>query len=287
MNKFHQAVAAITGAGSGIGQALAIELAKRGCHLALSDVNAENLQHTADLLKSYSIKVTTQTVDVSQLEQVQDWAAQTQQQHGKINYIFNNAGVTLGASLEGLSYDKFEWVMNINFWGVVYGSKEFLPYLKQSDFGHIVNISSLFGLIAQPSQGAYNASKFAVRGFTEALRQELKIQKSNVSVTSVHPGGIKTNIAKSAAMDDSLSSLGINPQGAKQSFDSKLTMSPKDAALAILDAVEHDQARVLVGNDAKILDIVQRIAPSHYQNVLSKGLKLAQKIKALKKKNKA
>ena len=181
MKDFNNKVAAITGAGSGIGQQLAVLLAKAGCHLSLSDVNAAGLQATQQLLQAYPVKVTSQIVDVAQREQVAAWAQQTVQDHGKVNLIFNNAGVALGSTVEGMDYADLEWLMGINFWGVVYGTKEFLPLLKQAGEGHIINISSLFGLTSQPTQSAYNASKFAVRGFTEALRQELDMQKCCVS----------------------------------------------------------------------------------------------------------
>lgn len=176
--------------------------------------------------------------------------------------------MALASTVEGMSYDEMEWIFDINFWGVVYGTKEFLPYLKQSGEGHIINISSLFGLTAQPSQSAYNATKFAVRGFTESLRQELNIQNNGVSVTCVHPGGIRTNIANSARMNDSIRSLGMNPAKASRAFNKVLKTPPEVAAKIILDAVRKNKARILIGNDAKILDMIQRITPTHYSNAL-------------------
>jgi len=199
MKSFDQKVAAITGAGSGIGRSLAVKLARQGCHLSLSDVNEKGLAETTALCQAYGVKVTSEKVDVAKLDQMQAWAARTAKDHGKVNLIFNNAGVALGSTVEGMSYEELEWLMGINFWGVVYGIKEFMPHLKASGDGHIINISSIFGLGSQPSQGAYNASKFAVRGYTEALRQELDLQQCGVSATCVHPGGIKTNIAKARA----------------------------------------------------------------------------------------
>ncbi len=189
MKNFKNKVAAITGAGSGIGQQLAILLAKQGCHLSLSDINEKGLQQTVELLKPYSnITVTTKKLDVSDREAVKQWAQETVQDHGSVNLIFNNAGVALGSTVEGATYEDLEWIVGINFWGVVYGTKEFLPFIKQTQDGHIINISSLFGLTAQPTQSGYNATKFAVRGFTESLRQELDIEKSGVSSLCVHPG---------------------------------------------------------------------------------------------------
>ncbi|CAI3155756.1 Putative oxidoreductase SadH [Acinetobacter calcoaceticus] len=266
MKNFKNKVAAITGAGSGIGQQLAILLAKQGCHLSLSDINEKGLQQTVELLKPYStITVTTKKLDVSDREAVKQWAQETVQDHGSVNLIFNNAGVALGSTVEGATYEDLEWIVGINFWGVVYGTKEFLPFIKQTQDGHIINISSLFGLTAQPTQSAYNATKFAVRGFTESLRQELDIEKSGVSSLCVHPGGIRTNIAKSAKMSDSLNSLGMDPTKSIQNFDKLLRTPPEEAARQILQAVLKNKRRLLIGSDAKILDVFQRVFPTGYQ----------------------
>ncbi|MBE2164410.1 SDR family NAD(P)-dependent oxidoreductase [Acinetobacter oleivorans] len=266
MKNFKNKVAAITGAGSGIGQQLAILLAKQGCHLSLSDINEKGLQQTVELLKPYShITVTTKKLDVSDREAVKQWAQETVQDHGSVNLIFNNAGVALGSTVEGATYEDLEWIVGINFWGVVYGTKEFLPFIKQTQDGHIINISSLFGLTAQPTQSGYNATKFAVRGFTESLRQELDIEKSGVSSLCVHPGGIRTNIAKSAKMSDSLNSLGMDPTKSIQNFDKLLRTPPEEAARQILQAVLKNKRRLLIGSDAKILDAFQRLFPTGYQ----------------------
>ncbi|MDS7934210.1 SDR family NAD(P)-dependent oxidoreductase [Acinetobacter sp. V91_7] len=266
MKNFKNKVAAITGAGSGIGQQLAILLAKQGCHLSLSDINEKGLQQTVELLKPYStITVTTKKLDVSDREAVKLWAQETMQDHGSVNLIFNNAGVALGSTVEGATYEDLEWIVGINFWGVVYGTKEFLPFIKQTQDGHIINISSLFGLTAQPTQSAYNATKFAVRGFTESLRQELDIEKSGVSSLCVHPGGIRTNIAKSAKMSDSLNNLGMDPTKSIQNFDKLLRTPPEEAARQILQAVLKNKRRLLIGSDAKILDAFQRVFPTGYQ----------------------
>ncbi len=283
MKNFKGKVAAITGAGSGIGQQLAVLLAKEGANLSLSDVSEAGLAATVELVKPFKINVTTQKVDVSDQAQVAAWAKATVKEHGQVNLIFNNAGVAMGSTVEGMSYKDLEWMMDINFWGVVYGTKEFLPLLKQSGDGHIINISSLFGLTAQPTQSAYNASKFAVRGFTESLRQELDMQKSGVSSTCVHPGGIRTNIAKSARMNDNLSTLGMNAQKSIKDFDKMLRILPEEAARQILNAVRHNQRRLLIGNDAKILDLMQRIMPQGYQKIFGTVTKLQARLGASKK----
>ena len=276
MKNFKNKVAAITGAGSGIGQQLAVLLAKQGCHLSLSDVNEQGLAATVDLVKASNVRVTTQKLDVSDLAAMKAWAAQTVKDHGSVNMIFNNAGVALGTTVEGASYEELEWIVNINFWGVVYGTKEFLPYIKQSGEGHIINISSLFGLTAQPTQSAYNATKFAVRGFTESLRQELDIENCGVSALCVHPGGIRTNIANAAKMNDSLKSLGMNPQKSAQSFNKLLRCPPEEAARQIIAAVQKDKRRLLIGNDAKAIDLIQRLLPTGYQKLTAMATKFGQ-----------
>lgn len=269
MKSFKNKVAAVTGAGSGIGQALAIALAKQGCHLALSDISEAGLDKTVELLAPYTIKVTTQKVDVAKRDEVATWAKAVVDEHGQVNLIFNNAGVAIGSTAEGVSYEDLEWLIGINFWGVVYGTKEFLPYLKQSGDGHIINISSMFGLTAQPTQSAYNASKFAVRGFTESLRQELDLQNAGVSATCVHPGGIRTNIAKAARMNNSVQSLGMDPLKSQDAFDKLLRTPADDAAQQILEAVRKDRRRLLIGADAKAVDVIQRILPQGYQKIFA------------------
>lgn len=269
MKSFKNKVAAVTGAGSGIGQAIAIALAKQGCHLALSDFSETRLAKTVELLAPYSVKVTTQKVDVAKRDEVATWAKAVVDEHGQVNLIFNNAGVAIGSTAEGVSYEDLEWLIGINFWGVVYGTKEFLPYLKQSGDGHIINISSMFGLTAQPTQSAYNASKFAVRGFTESLRQELDMQNAGVSATCVHPGGIRTNIAKAARMNNSVQSLGMDPLKSQDAFDKLLRTPADDAAQQILEAVRKDRRRLLIGADAKAVDVIQRILPQGYQKIFA------------------
>jgi len=265
MKSFVGKVAAITGAGSGIGQATAIALAKEGCHLAISDISQKSLEDTVELLAGYSVKVSTHVVDVSDRKAVYQYADDVVAAHGKVNMIMNNAGVGLGETVEKMSYEDFEWLMNINFWGVVYGTKAFLPHLKQTGEGHIINISSIFGIIGVPTQSAYNAAKFAVRGFTESLREELEIERCGVSATSVHPGGVKTNIAKNSRMGDL--DMG-SKEDISELFDKIAMTTPESAARIILTGVRKNRRRVLVGADAAVMDTAQRLIPTGYQRVL-------------------
>ena len=252
MKDFTGRVAAVTGAGSGIGQALAIELAGRGAHLALADIDESGLAETVARCEGSSVKVTSRRLDVADRDAVYAWAQQVVDDHRTVNLIVNNAGVGLGATVEGMSYDDFEWLMNINFWGVVYGTKAFLPFLKAAGEGHVVNISSVFGLVSFPSQAAYNAAKFGVRGFTDALRIELDIEQCGVSCTTVHPGGIKTNIARNARIDPSVE--GFATGDSADEFDKVARTSPEKAARQILKAVERNRRRTLIGPDAKVFD---------------------------------
>jgi len=256
-------VAAITGAGSGIGRALAIALAGRGCRLALSDIDEIGLDRTAELARA---DATTTRVDVADRSAVERWAEATASTYGTVNLIFNNAGVALGAPVSSMAYDDFHWLMDINFWGVVHGTTAFLPHLAASGAGHVVNISSVFGLMGIPTQSAYNAAKFAVRGFTEALRIELDQAANGVTATAVHPGGIKTDIVRNGRFD--------GPHADRDElvaqFDKQARTTPERAAAVILRAVEKDKRRVMVGADAHVFDIVARLPPGLYQRLIGR-----------------
>ncbi len=270
MKTFNGKVAAITGAASGIGRALALELARRGSHLAISDVDARGMEGTAAAARALGVRVTATTVDVADRSQVHAWADQAAREYGTVNLVINNAGVAHSATIEATEYDDFEWIMAINFWGVVYGTKAFLPHLKASGEGHIVNISSIFGLFAQPGMSTYNASKFAVRGYTESLRQELDLMRCGVSATCVHPGGIKTNIARSSRISGSIEGfLVADGAKARQDFEKLFITRPEGAARAILSGVRRNARRVLIGPDARAADGMQRLLPSAYQRLVS------------------
>lgn len=276
MKSFKYKVAAITGAGSGIGRALALALSEQGCHVALSDIDEKGLLETVNLIHS-GVNVTHHIVDVSKREAVYDWAEQIVADHGQVNMIFNNAGVALGDTVENISYEDFEWLMNINFWGVVYGTKAFLPHLEASGDGHIINISSLFGLVGMPTQSAYNAAKFAVRGFTESLQEELSVAGSCVHAISVHPGGIKTNIARNSRVGvvsmNGDQELDHNKEYFAERFDQIARTSPKSAASTILKGIRKNKLRVLIGPDALVMDGMQRLLPESYQKLVVFGAK--------------
>jgi len=270
MRNFKGKVAAITGAASGMGRSLAVELARRGCELALSDRNAEGLQQTAQMCAAHAVKVTTQTLDVADRAAVFAWARSTDEAHGKINLIFNNAGVAHTASASTASIEDFEWIMGINFWGVVHGTQAFLPYLRASGEGHVINLSSLFGLMAMPTQSTYNATKFAVRGYTEALRMELELEGVPVSATAIHPGGVATNIVNASRIDQQIvASTGQDEETHRRRANKLINVtSPDAAALQILAGVERNARRVLVGKDAWVMDKLVRVMGSAYQTLV-------------------
>jgi NAD(P)-dependent dehydrogenase (short-subunit alcohol dehydrogenase family) len=278
VKSFSNKVAAITGAASGMGRSLAINLAKQGCHVAISDVDEKGLAETARLAGLHGVKVTSKRVDVAKREEVYAWADEVVADHGKCNLVFNNAGVGYAATVDGCEYPDAEWMVGINFWGVVYGTKAFLPHLRASGEGHVVNTSSLFGLVAFPGQSTYNATKFAVRGFTEALRIELDMTRAPVSATSVHPGGIKTNIARTARMNKSVLELGVKAEDLETrhvQIEKHFRVTADDAADIILRGVQRNARRVLVGTDARIFDLVQRLVPSSYQWLVIKAARFA------------
>lgn len=275
MKSYKDKVAAITGAASGMGRTLAVELARRGCHLALSDVNDAELVRTADLASQHGVRVTLRKLDVADRAAMFAWADEVVRDHGRVNLVFNNAGVSLTVPVEHAKISDFEWIMGINFWGVVHGTQAFLPHLRASGDGHIVNTSSLFGLMAIPTQGTYNATKFAVRGFTEALRMELEMEGACVSATCVHPGGIATNIAMAGKVDPAMEKLtGATVEQHKRRANKMIsTTTAESAALQILTAVERNARRVLVGPDARFLDKIVRLLGSSYQALVIRQMR--------------
>jgi butyryl-CoA dehydrogenase len=275
MQQFSGKVAAITGAGSGIGRGLAMELATRGTSLALSDVDDAGLADTVRLIEQSTgahapVKVSGAHVDVADREAVEAWATDVVDEFGRVNLIFNNAGVALSANVGAMTYDNFRWLIDINFWGVVHGTLAFLPHLKASGDGHIVNISSVFGLLGIPSQSAYNAAKFAVRGFTDALRTELDIDDYGVSATTIHPGGIRTNIARNARFEFADHEDAVDVEQAALAFEKFTRTTPQKAAQLIIGAVEKNKRRALIGPDAHLFDAAARLSPRASQWALGK-----------------
>ncbi len=262
MKGFAGKVAAVTGAGSGIGQALALELGRSGASVAISDVDTEGLAHTEAQLEAIGAPVKADRLDVTEREAFLLYADAVKEHFGKVNQIYNNAGIAFTGDVEVSLFKDIERVMDVDFWGVVNGTKAFLPHLIASGDGHVVNVSSVFGLFSVASQAAYNSAKFAVRGFTEALRQEMILAGHPVAVTTVHPGGIKTAIARNAAAAE-----GLDPDKLAKSFDRVARTSPERAARIILEAVCKKRARVLVGADAKVLDVIVRLTGSGYQRL--------------------
>lgn len=244
-----------------------------GCPLALADIDEQGLVETVAQCRQYKVKTIGTILSVADRKAVYEWASATQQTFGKVNVIINNAGVSLAGTAEDVGYEDFEWLMNVNFWGVVYGTKAFLPYLKQSGEGHIVNVSSLFGIIAFPLSCAYNASKFAVRGFTESLRLQLDIEKVPVKATCVYPGGVATNIVRSGRMARNESWGLIDRHHFGEEFKTRMRTTPQKAAADIVNAICTDRSRVLIGADAKVFDAVQRILPIHYQGIVARLVK--------------
>jgi len=263
MQGFAGKVAVVTGAGSGIGQALAVELARSGARVAISDVDLEGLAQTEEQLKRIGAPVKADRLDVTEREAFLAYADAVNEHYGKVNQIYNNAGIAFTGDIEVSQFKDIERVMDVDFWGVVNGTKAFLPHVIASGDGHVINVSSVFGLFSVPGQAAYNAAKFAVRGFTEALRQEMVLARHPVAVTTVHPGGIQTAIARNATAAE-----GLDRDELAKLFDKRLARtSPQRAAQVILDAVRKKKARVLVGTDAKVMDLMVRLAGPYYQQL--------------------
>lgn len=258
-------VAVVTGAASGIGRALAQQLSTAGSALAIADISEKGLAETAASLAGKGT-VSTHVLDVANEAAVRDFAADVTSRHGRVTLLINNAGVALIGTFEEISLEDLRWLMDINFWGVVYGVKYFLPVLKQQARAQIVNLSSVFGIIAPVGQSAYSASKFAVRGFTEVLRHEL--EGTSVFVSCVHPGGIHTPIAKSARLGANASPQ--RKQDAVDFFEKVTPTTPEQAAARILQGVEKKEPRILIGRDARQIDIVQRLRPASYWKVMAK-----------------
>ena len=268
MKTLDRKVVVVTGAGSGIGRALALDVARRGGILAISDWDEVGLVETARLVRELTGQdPRADKVDVRDRAAVREHAEAVVAEHGRVNVVVNNAGVALHGDFEEVDYADFEWVMDVDFWGVVHGTKEFLPHLIASGDGHVVNVSSLFGLLGMPGQTAYNSAKFAVRGFTEALRTEMLVAGHPVAVTCVHPGGIRTGIARNARVTRSHDQA----QVAKH-FDTRLArMTPERAAHVIVEGVLAGKPRVVVGADAKLLDAFVRVVGPRYQRVVARA----------------
>ncbi|MEU1963038.1 SDR family NAD(P)-dependent oxidoreductase [Nocardia sp. NPDC019304] len=260
---FKNKVCVITGAGSGIGRALAVNLARRGAKLALSDIDVDGLAETVRRCEQLGAEVKSDRLNVVEREAVILYADAVKAHFGTVHQVYNNAGIAHHGEVVRSEYKDFERVMDVDFWGVVNGTKAFLPMVIESGDGHIVNVSSLFGLIAIPGQSAYNAAKFAVRGFTESLRQEMLVARHPVKVTCVHPGGIKTAVARNATYAE-----GIDAKSAASMFDRKLAIhTPEMAAQTIIEGVRKGQGRVLIGWEAKLLDLFVRVTASGYQRI--------------------
>lgn len=254
--------AVITGAGSGIGRALALQLNREGCRLHLADVNSETLAATLAALRRPDIAADGEGLDVADRDAVQAWADRIVAREGHVDIVVNNAGVALAATVEEGRHEDVQWLMGVNFWGVVHGTTAFLPLLRRAPAGHLVNVSSVFGLIGVPTQSAYNAAKFAVRGYTEALRQELA--DTSVHVCCVHPGGIKTNIARSARGGDP----GRTAEERGAEFEKLARTTPEAAAARIVTAIERRRARLLIGPDAHYISVISRLFPVRYPRLL-------------------
>jgi NAD(P)-dependent dehydrogenase (short-subunit alcohol dehydrogenase family) len=271
--KLKGCTAVVTGAAGGIGRAIAVSLARRSCHLALADIDDAALAHAAAEIKAShaqdDIRISRHRLDVSDRAAVSALPTQVMDQHAGVDVVVNNAGVALGGTFLEVAASDFDWLFGINFWGVVQMTRAFLPLLQKSEEARLVNISSLFGLIAPPGQTAYCASKFAVRGFSEALRHELAATR--VGVTVVHPGGVATSIAKNARLPNGLSEEEVAKR--RKFFDSVLTMPSEIAGEIIVRGVENRKPRILVGQDAKYASLVERLMPVTYWNWLGQGAK--------------
>ena len=264
--KLENRTAMVTGAASGIGRALAGALAKRGCHLALADINLPSLERTVELVTAPGLRVSCHRLDVADADAVADFPRVVLANHPGVDLLFNNAGVALGGTFEQVSDDEFEWLFGINFRGMVRMTRAFLPLHKASDDARLIYLSSVFGLIGAPGQTAYTASKFAIRGFAESLRHEL--EGSRIGVTVVHPGGVSTSIADIARTPAAVSISREEMERKNEAWRKALRLPPDEAAETIIRGVENRRARLLVGSDAKVIDMAARLAPVSYWKLL-------------------
>jgi short-subunit dehydrogenase len=264
MTAIRGAAAAVTGAASGIGRAMALKLAARGCDLALADRDEVGLQAVAaEIARAHSRKVTVHRVDVGDPKEIAEFAQAAVAAHPGLNIVINNAGVALMGQFSEIDQAQMDWLMNINFWGVVHATRAFLPYLSLQPEAHIVNLSSIFGIIAPPGQTAYAAAKFAVRGFSESLRHELQMAASPVKLSVVHPGGVATHIARNSRTGVGMTDNTRRAQSIER-FENTARTTPAAAALRIITGIEKNAPRILIGNDARFMDLLQRLRPGTY-----------------------
>ena len=272
MTAINGSAAAVTGAASGIGRALALELAARGCDLALADRDEAGLAEVAaEINRDGQRKVTTHRVDVGEPGQIRDFANAATSAHPKLNIVINNAGVALLGNFNEVEQAQMDWLFNINFWGVVHATRAFLPHLATRPAAHIVNLSSIFGIIAPPGQTAYSAAKFAVRGFSESLRHELKMAGSSVRLSVVHPGGVATNIVRNSRTGTGVTDNARRADSIDR-FDAMAITQPAAAAQRIIAGIEKNQPRILIGGDARFMDLLQRLLPGSYWSIMAKKL---------------
>jgi len=264
MRRLEQSVAVVTGAAGGIGRALARRLAAEGASLALADLDADALDAPARALAAQGCEVSTHAVDVADAARVGEFARAVEERHGRADVLINNAGVALIGDVEEVSLADIEWLMGVNFWGVVHGVKHFLPLLRRQPRSYVVNVSSIFGVVAPPGQAAYCASKFAVRGFTEALRHEL--EGTGVQVSCVHPGGVRTGIARAARPGAGADTSKCDREAER--FERLAVTAPEAAAERIVSGMLRGEARILVGRDARQIDLIQRLLPARYWRLL-------------------
>jgi short-subunit dehydrogenase len=276
MTAIRGAAAAVTGAASGIGKALAIELAARGAELALADRDEAGLASVAAEIGSKA-KVSTHRVDVGEPAQIAGFVREAIAAHPALNIVVNNAGVALLGQFHEIDQAQMEWLFNINFWGAVHSTRAFLPHLATRREAHIVNVSSIFGIVAPPGQTAYAAAKFALRGFSESLRHELQMANSPVRLSVVHPGGILTNIVRNSRAGSGVTDNARRAESIER-FDQIAKTTPQQAAKTIIDGIERNRPRILIGGDARMMDFLQRLRPATYWAVLARRIeKMAKK----------